>query len=825
MVQYLFKVRYSTQLFSGAEVVLIMGSILVFHQSQFMVTIANIFEGFNSVLSFRPMVTVLKKMIDEGMPGAKRLYKGLIAEMESRPELLQPISNAADIEKDMELIETLLSTIFPPSTTSNQGMYAVSVPFQSDIIYASPSFSSQFLNSDGQGIAFTDPQAKEEISKSAIALAHNLILKKFYNQPGSTISVSVHPFKDQNGLTRYFEIRLNAQFVDVSLVKEKNLPKDFTGEQAMDPEEMKERFPLEDFLFEGLVVMEVSDVTQEQVIVEIKTSLLNINTFSDVAVYEELQQHVQSLVGLKNIQIGITPFFKMNGFYLHTETLAKNSLLFKTEEAISNKDDISNNCQEAFAGSSQPMLYEILNEASTLHQPLLRFYFEQGAKSLFLCPLKKEDGTLIGLLEVMSMKAGQLQLTHLTNIQPAVPLFTLALEKNEESLELQIDKTIKEHFTAIQPAVEWKFTEAAFHYLQHRQLSELAKMPAIGFDNVYPLYAAIDIRNSSTERNHSIQLDMLEQLNMAKDVLEKAARIAKFPLLNETQFRIEKYITSVSDTLLSEEELVIYDFLQNDLDAMFQNLRHSKPELRKWIDEYVSALDPQRKVIYHHRRDYEESITRINDVLDRFIDSEQHEAQEVYPHYFERYVTDGIEFNIYVGQSLSPHRPFNEMYVRNLKLWQLTLLVRAARITNTLEQRLSMPLRTTQLILAHSIPLSVSFRRKERKFDVDGAYNIRYEIVKKRIDKVHLKDSDERLTQPGTVAIVYSQHKELEEYLQFIDFLQGEKLLGSNIEHLELEDTQGISGLKAVRVNIDFESEQPAKTEGTRIATKQLLRR
>ncbi|HEU4470000.1 MAG TPA: GAF domain-containing protein, partial [Flavisolibacter sp.] len=332
---------------------------------------------------------------------------------------------------------------------------------------------------------------------------------------------------------------------------------------------------------------------------------------------------------------------------------------------------------------------------------------------------------------------------------------------------------------------------------------------------------------SSTERSQSIQQDLLEQLNMVKEILEKAIKVIEFPLLKETIFRINKYIAAVSDTLLSDDEILIYDFLQDEVDSMFKNLRHSKPELKKWIDEYFAALDPQRKVIYHHRKDYEESITRINDVLDRFIDNEQQEAQEIYPHYFERYITDGVECNIYVGQSLSPQQPFNEMYVRNLKLWQLSLLVKAARISHTLEKRLALPLQTTQLILAHSIPLSISFRRKERKFDVDGAYNIRYEIVKKRIDKVHLKDSEERLTQPGKIAIVYSQHRELEEYLEFIEYLQSEQLLGDQVEHLELEDTQGISGLKAVRVNVVYPAEGSGsqKIELSRTTSSQLLKK
>jgi hypothetical protein len=277
---------------------------------------------------------------------------------------------------------------------------------------------------------------------------------------------------------------------------------------------------------------------------------------------------------------------------------------------------------------------------------------------------------------------------------------------------------------------------------------------------------------------------------------------------------------------LSDDEIAIYEFLQNDLDKLLRHLCIIKPELKKTVQGYLNTIDPEKKILYKNRKEYEESQTRINDLLDRFIDWEQQTAQEIYPHYFERYITDGLEFNIYVGQSLAPHLPFDEIYVRNLKLWQLTFLAKAARLTHALEKRLSLPLQTTQLILAHSVPLSISFRRKERKFDVDGAYNIRYEIIKKRIDKVHIKDSDERLTQPGTVAIVYSQHKELQEYLEYIEFLQNEQLLGSSLEHFDLEDTQGISGLKAIRIDVNYNKEDKApEASSAKIASKMALRK
>jgi hypothetical protein len=784
-------------------------------------------KKINSLLSLQPLVIVLKKMIAERKPGAKKLYEGLIYEVESKPELLKPMADTSVLSKNTELVETVLSTIFPPSTSSNQGMYAITLPFHTETVYASPGFKQLFLKGDSNTICFSDSQAGIDVSKASLCLAYDVILKKFFSHQTSLTANSIHAFKDDHGLTKYYDLKLNAQFVEVKLSnKNFELPEDFSPAQTLSLDELTELFPIENFQFEGLIVVEVNDITQEQVIVEIKTALLSVNSFSDVSIYDQLQAHVQSLIGLKNVNIGITPFFKLNDCYLYTEALYKNSILFKNEEVVAERNQVGKICDELFEYPTKPVLYEILNEASTINNKLLKYYFDYGARSLVLCPLKTEEGKLVGLLEVVSLKQGQLQLQHLAKVQPAIQLFALALDKSGESMELQVDKMIKEHFTAVQPVVEWKFTEAAFNYLENRRTSEQAKMPHIGFEDVYPLYAAIDIRNSSTERSHGIQMDLLEQLNSAKDLLQRASKLIHSPLLDETRFRTKKFIESVRDALLSDDELVIYDFLQNDLDSIFKSIRERCPELKKLIGEYFSKLDPERGVIYHNRRDYEESITRINDVLDRFIDNEQVEAQKIYPHYFERYLTDGIEFNIYIGQSLSPHYSFSEMYVRNLKLWQLSLLAKAARITHTLEKRLALPLQTTQLILAHSVPLTISFRRKERKFDVDGAYNIRYEIIKKRIDKVHLKNSEERLTQPGKIAIVYSQQRELEEYLEFIDYLQHEKLLGGELEHLDLEDTQGISGLKAVRVNVLLQTETSSqKPELSKTTSQQLLRK
>ena len=190
-----------------------------------------------------------------------------------------------------------------------------------------------------------------------------------------------------------------------------------------------------------------------------------------------------------------------------------------------------------------------------------------------------------------------------------------------------------------------------------------------------------------------------------------------------------------------------------------------------------------------------------------YLENEEEVIQKSYPHYFEKFRTDGIEYNIYIGQSISPSKPFDKLYLKNIRLWQLKSMAGASRLTHHLLPQLKVPLQTTQLILVQSQCIDISFRRDERKFDVEGSYNTRYEIIKKRLDKVRIKETNERLTQPGKIAIVYSNQKEVPEYEEYIRFLQKKNILKQGIELLELEELQGVKGLKAMRVDINLENE------------------
>ena len=324
------------------------------------------------------------------------------------------------------------------------------------------------------------------------------------------------------------------------------------------------------------------------------------------------------------------------------------------------------------------------------------------------------------------------------------------------------------------------------------------------FDNVFPLYGAIDIRNSSVERSHAIQKDLKEHLLLIDETLRHLNSVIQLPLLEGLEFKNEILQKAIEQNMAAEDEIRINEFLTQEVEPVFTHLQKNEKQSCELTDDYFKIVNDNNSRVYRYRQEYEESVSKINEAMSAFLEREEERIQRSYPHYFEKYRTDGIEYNIYIGQAISPHNPFNLLYLKNIRLWQLTSMAEAARIAHLLLPSLKVPLQTTQLILIHSQPISISFRKDERKFDVEGSYNIRYEVIKKRLDKVRIKDTEERLTQPGKIAIVYSNQKEVPEYLEYIEFLKNKSVLKPNVEFLELEELQGVTGMKALRVDINI---------------------
>ncbi len=483
---------------------------------------------YQSKVSFQPLLNVLRRTLQHSSSeGVKKLYSGIVEYADQHPELQNAIADLAALEPHREWIEMLLSIIFPPTANEHEMLYSVGLPFSYKTIYTSRLFRMLFLEPGTNDIKIPDNETGKDIERDRATGAYNLILRKYCNYHAPDFVASVHPYHDpHSGLIKYMELQLDTRYIDVRYIGgHLPIPEDFINKKdhgLLSLEELQRNIPIDQFAFEGIVIGRVIDVTEREVISQMKSELLNLNAFSEGVVYHKLQDLVQSLIGLKDIRIGITPFFKVNGHYVFSELHNSNSLLFKHYKAVMERDSVNDCCRELFMETDKPIIYEKVDEDIVKEIDYLGFYFDQGYRSLILAPLK-HNGDLWGILEIGSDHEGKLNYKHIARLDIAIPLFTRAIEKSAESLDTQIDKVIKEQFTAVQPSVEWKFTESAYNFIIQKQQGKDPKAERIAFESVYPLYGAIDIRNSSVERSQSIQLDFIEQLQMACNGDKKSA--------------------------------------------------------------------------------------------------------------------------------------------------------------------------------------------------------------------------------------------------------------------------------------------------------------
>ena len=302
-----------------------------------------------------------------------------------------------------------------------------------------------------------------------------------------------------------------------------------------------------------------------------------------------------------------------------------------------------------------------------------------------LAPLHYQD-SVIGLLEMTSPHPGDFDPLTTLKLREVLPLFSMAMRRSLEELESRVQAVIKEKCTAIHPSVEWRFRQAVLDTIERRPDGAVPEIESIVFRDVYPLYGASDIRGSSTQRNVTIQADLSAHLALAREVVQRAREAKRLPILDELDYRIDRQIAHIQTDLHSGDEVSILAFLRQHVEPLFEHIANFGPAVGERVEAYRAALDPQVGTIYRKRKDYEDSVTAINEAVSAYLDAEQEMAQAMFPHYFEKQRTDGVDYSIYVGASLVDGQPYDELYLRNLRLWQLLVACGIARQTEVLRQ-------------------------------------------------------------------------------------------------------------------------------------------
>ncbi|MFC4818434.1 GAF domain-containing protein [Flavobacterium sp. GCM10023249] len=754
---------------------------------------------FQIKISFHKVLEALESIADSDVDYRSNYAKALLAETAPYPELREGITSMSQIHENEQLIQHLMADLFPTALTHNE-IKAITIPFVNITFNYTERFK-KILKEAGTDFDIT---IRDLDDRQFYIMSCCLILNVYYHQHLDFSKPLFYDIPDAEGIMKHYRILYNADFLEI-------LPTDKSVQ--LTPEDIallmdsfdniaiwKEKFPVESWILKGFGIVVLFDATTENAVSNLKSTLLRLNDEEENEDFNEILKGIlQSIYKIPDLRIGYTTFAQDETKFstMDKEKKVDSFLLCGSPEM---------KCKKALSSGIYKTLIEdknyvaISNVTEFVKSEENSFFgnhlLAQGVMSCVFAPVVK-DGNLLGIMELVSSKVSELNSLNANKLDIVMPFIVDTIDRYNSEIQNKIEAVIQKEYTSIHPSVYWKFQKEAKKYIVNEHSNPDYIFKEIVFKDVYPLYGQIDIKESSDTRNRAAQDDMKNQLSTLISIIEALHERTKLPILEQRKFELVTYLNDLFVNLKADTEQQIQRYIETEIHPILKN--ESQDAL---VANYFDSIDETTGTFYQERKKFDSTLTAINKKLSVVLDNKQKEAQAIFPHYFERFNTDGVEHNLYIGNSITPQSNFNLNYLYNMRLWQLQVLAEMEREHYALKDTLPYPLEVTSLILVFSSPITIRFRMDEKRFDVDGSYNARYEVVKKRIDKALEKNTQKRITEKGKITIVYSHSDEEKEYTKYIEYLQFQKVLEPMVEYLEVEDLQGVSGLKAIRVKV-----------------------
>lgn len=762
-----------------------------------------------TALSFEPFTRHLEKRVQTEETIKARFYSFVLDHFKIDRELNAQTS-AQNTQNDEYALELIYGTLSPVLLSEQECFWALSTPVPNKVLYSTNAFYKLLTSKDIREAVPSVLSSNEDFLHKQKEYIYRLILKRLYDFTSAINNNVYYAYHDpQTDLTRYYHIHVDTTFIDIEVLG--HLPElEFeTIENYLHDEAgvdvLNTILPLELFKLKGFSVITMEDVTARRAIEDIREAISN-EVDDQKALYKSVIKSLKILTQNNDVRFGLLPFLKLNDAPLFDLSSCSQSILMQSAQKYGVAEETYNALVQRYEKEPKAVFFSSLSETRQQKFLFLKSLREAGIKSYAVIPVF-HNKHIAGIMEVYSEKELVFYENLLSRLEFALPLIAQLLQNSIVHFNACIDEVIKEQYTSLQPAVQWKFNEAAWEFIRNpKSRRNKAGVNNIYFNDVYPLYGAIDIRNSTIERNFALQEDLKRVIKLLLKILLTLDEQYPNTQWQELIEKTNEWLHIIHDHVNTSDEILINDFLEREAGVALSHFRTENPDKSDIVDRYLEMIAKDCEgPAFTHRNRLEVAMQMVNAGVNNYFEQAQHRLQKIYPCYFEKFRTDGVEYDIYVGQAIAPKKLFSNDYLKQMRLWQLTSMIEVARLTHNLLESMPAHLQTTQLIFIHSMNIDISFRNDERRFDVEGAYNIRYEVIKKRIDKVMLLDGSERLTQPGKIALVYFTEVEAEEQLVYIKQLQDQNMLLPNVEHLELEELQGVVGLKALRVSVNFE--------------------
>lgn len=731
-------------------------------------------------------------------------HQRILEKTKEFPELVNGINNLDFFEKNEVLMKELLRDLFPPMLTENE-IKAISFPFYNFFFNPTKRFET-IIKKAGDNF---DMIIKDMDPHRFYVMSCCIILNDFYNVPLNVSMPFIFDIPNEDGVMKHYRFLTNADFMDINPLEDfKRLTEEEISElldNFEDYELWKEKFPPKSWELKGFAVVNFFDATTEIAVSNLKTKLINLE--DDKNLKPELNKVFRSIFQVSDLEVGFTSINHDENKFVRSPI----NCVIDSYILLGNSQDCQNEllCEKNFNTMVESRKFFSISNVERTYKEfpeslLAKHFYEAGIRSAIFAPIIKNKKTL-GIIELVSRKK-MLNSINAQKMEIVMPYLEDTMDRLYDGIETRVQAIIQREYTSIHPSVYWKFRQEAERHIGFYREDFDLPYRKITFENLTPLFGQTDIRNSSISRNLAIKKDLEINLMLISDVFKNLISDNDLTEINDKLIHFQKLL---SRDLRADTESQVQNFIHQEVHPLLESLKLQNVNYNQIVTDYHKQLDSKTDLVYNFRKKFDDSLSSINKFLADLLDKRQEEQQLRFPFYYERFKTDGVEHNMYIGSSIEPDLTYDPIFLRNLRLWQLRVICESELQYKKYRDTLDYSLDVSSLILVYSTSISIRFRMDEKRFDVDGSYNARYEMIKKRIDKSLVKNSNERITQAGKISIIYSQDKEREEYLKLIKILQDQNIL-STIEELEVEDLQGINGLRALRVAVNYEAEEVA---------------
>lgn len=745
--------------------------------------------------SLSPVIAKIKSIGEYASYGTKILAKELLHIIEENH--IENLNVKEDSEKFKPIFE-IISNLSGDINFSTEEHIAFGFPVPDNLIFSSSNLQELSAN----GLKFYEGETNCDTINTKNLILYNLILERFY---GINSIETDYIFESSfAGYTKYYELKIDFSFVDIQY--QGTLPKidlavirdnKFHSYDALNG--ALAGIDLSKFKFEGLSILRFENRDKEFIIKRLQDIIKNVNIKNKESLKEELNSIFRSIIHKNDLNFFFLPIFELSGFPISENEYAKKSILLGE---YMNHSIACSSCS-IYSYLSEPIIwsYGIDQDLNINDQVFIQILEDNGITNYLGIPLFHTN-RFVGFIEIYS-KHNNFDKNDALKLKPYLPHFAQLSNDFVAYLKNQLNNIILQNYTSIQPALQWRFNEVAVSYFsQLNSYKETAKLDKIIFKDVYPIYGAVDIKDSTRIRNAAQKQTLLHHLESLKQLYEELINYQDFAYLLFYGENIENAYQCIRDKGIEKNIVNLRAFLEKNVPKFLAEI---KPKLEDNVKLLITIDEIERNnalILDPSNDPFEKSLGALTKMIKSEYDDLNKQLQSIFPCYFETFRTDGVEYDAYIGQSITPTSTFRDEMLHEMCKHQILSMIRVVQKSRTLSTDLPLPLKTTQLLFVHPEKISISFREDEKRFDVEGGYNIRYQIIKKRIDKALIENTKERLVQPETIAIVFSNEYIKEDIQKILEEIISSGLIEKDYEFLTLEELQGVSELRAIRVKV-----------------------